>query len=384
MSATVFANGMSIACKVSSGRTIAAMPDVCLSPPSPPAGPVPIPYPNTAAASDTDKGSKTVEIGGEPVMLKDQSVFKTSTGNEAATKSFGMSVVTHKIQGEASFVAWSMDVKFEGQNVPRHMDLMGHNEACSPTATPPWPFMDSMAAGAGDPCQENKQAEQTACSEYKPNKPDGPDACPETPAAGKPTTDAPAFAYAAKIRSNKCLRARRCKLQPYCETEKGNGGCCDGQTGHHLIEASAFYSSGRGPGGALFNCSRYSESAAPSICAEGTGHGVGTHGLMHTFQSASALECAPGALMASGTMFTHRRTTVADAQKGGAKAVSETFPESGCKEKCIEAQLSDYHERICRMTDPTQIKAVTTCKPDADRMTEARNTVASFGRMPLR
>ena len=145
MGATVFANGMSIACKAASGKSVAAMPDVCLSPPSPPAGPLPIPYPNTAMASDTDKGSKTVQIGGQEVMLKNKSVFKTSSGNEAATKSFGMSVVTHKIQGEASFLAWSMDVKFEGENVPRHMDIMGHNETCDPTATPPWPFMDSQS-----------------------------------------------------------------------------------------------------------------------------------------------------------------------------------------------------------------------------------------------
>jgi hypothetical protein len=314
-------------------------------------------------------------------MLKDKSVFKTSTGNEAATKSFGMSVVTHQIQGEASFIAWSMDVKFEGENIPRHMDLMGHNEACQPTATPPWPFMESMAKGAGDPCEKDKDKEQTACKDYKPNNPNGKDACPPTPSGGKPDSDQGAFAYAAQVRSNPCLTARRCKLQPYSMTESGKGGCCDGQTGHHLIEASAFYSSGRGPGNALFNCSRYSEGDAPSICAEGTNHGVGTHGLMHTFQSASALKCRPGALMASGTMFTHRKTTVAAAQKAGAAAVSDTFPESKCEEKCIEAQLSQYHEKRCKMTDPTQIKAVTTCKPSAEKVAEARKIVASFARL---
>jgi hypothetical protein len=153
--ATVFANGMSIACKAASGKSAAAFPDVCLSPPSPPAGPIPIPYPNTAMASDTDKGSKTVQIGGQEVMLKDKSVFKTSMGNEAATKSFGMGVVTHQIQGEASFIAWSMDVKFEGENVPRHLDLMGHNEACAPTDTPPMVFVDTMTPPAGPtkPCK---------------------------------------------------------------------------------------------------------------------------------------------------------------------------------------------------------------------------------------
>ena len=43
-------------------------------------------------------------ISGKEIMLKDASVFKKNTGNEAATKSLGMGVVTHTIQGEASFV----------------------------------------------------------------------------------------------------------------------------------------------------------------------------------------------------------------------------------------------------------------------------------------
>src|SRR3989442_1182514 len=129
MGMTVYANGKSIACKAADGQSAAAMPDVCLSPPSPPAGPIPIPYPNTSKASDTDAGSQTVQISGQEIMLKDKSTFKTSIGNEAATKSLGMGVVTHQIQGKASFVAWSMDVKVEGENVPRHMDMMIQNEA---------------------------------------------------------------------------------------------------------------------------------------------------------------------------------------------------------------------------------------------------------------
>jgi len=142
----VYANGREISCKASSGKTIADFPDTCLSPPSPPAGPVPIPYPNTASASDTTNGSTTVMICGQEVMLKDQSTFKTSTGNEAATKSLGMGVITHTIQGEASFVAWSMDVKIEGQNVDRHLDLTIPNEQSVPADGPPKPHQSSAAS----------------------------------------------------------------------------------------------------------------------------------------------------------------------------------------------------------------------------------------------
>jgi hypothetical protein len=76
-------------------------------------------------------------ISGQEVMKQDQSAFKTSTGNEAATRAQGMGVVTHTIQGEASFVAWSFDVKFEGANVPRNLDIMLHNEQSNPANTPP-------------------------------------------------------------------------------------------------------------------------------------------------------------------------------------------------------------------------------------------------------
>jgi len=64
MSANVFANGMEVSGKASDNKSIAAMPDVCMSPPPPPAGPVPIPYPNTAMASDTADGTKTVTVPG--------------------------------------------------------------------------------------------------------------------------------------------------------------------------------------------------------------------------------------------------------------------------------------------------------------------------------
>lgn len=130
MSNEVFANGNEIACKSGDGKVIAAFPDVCLSPPSPPAGPIPVPYPNTSFSKDMKSGSKSVKIDKKEVMLKDKSFYKTSPlGNEAATKTLGAGVVSHVITGKTYFVAWSMDVKFEGQNVDRHIDLTTSNHA---------------------------------------------------------------------------------------------------------------------------------------------------------------------------------------------------------------------------------------------------------------
>lgn len=128
----VFANGREISAKKDGNKSLCAMPDVCLSPPSPPAGPVPIPYPNTATASDTDSGSRSVKIGGDEVGLKSASTYKSSKGNEAATRTLGMGVVTHTIQGKMKHAAWSMDVKIEGQNAIRHMDLTTHNHINNP------------------------------------------------------------------------------------------------------------------------------------------------------------------------------------------------------------------------------------------------------------
>jgi 5-methylcytosine-specific restriction endonuclease McrA len=160
MANKVFANMMEISCKAGQGKSICAFPDVCLSPPTPPAGPVPIPYPNTGMASDCTSGSKQVKISGDEVMLKNKSFFKKSMGDEAATKSLGMGVVTHQIQGKVYFKAWSMDVKIEGENAVRHLDIMTHNHMSDPGNTPPWPEMEGMSppevAPPDKPCDKSK------------------------------------------------------------------------------------------------------------------------------------------------------------------------------------------------------------------------------------
>src|SRR5437868_14804016 len=107
----VYANGREISCKAAAGKAIAAFPDTCFTPPQTPATPpgVPVPYPNTGMASDTANGSKTVQIGGDEVMLKNTSYFKTSTGDEAGCAP-KKGVVTSKIKGKVNFQSWSMDV----------------------------------------------------------------------------------------------------------------------------------------------------------------------------------------------------------------------------------------------------------------------------------
>ncbi len=132
-------NKMSVVTKDSGGVTT-AFPDVCKTPS--PAGPVPIPYPNIAQSSDTDKGTKKVSVAGNPVCVKDSN-FKMSTGDEAGAAGGG--VASSKTKGKAEFVNFSFDVKFEGKNVARAMDLMLHNDK----NTPPFPVIQPPVIALG-------------------------------------------------------------------------------------------------------------------------------------------------------------------------------------------------------------------------------------------
>jgi hypothetical protein len=136
---TVYANGRAVSCKSSGNKVIAGFPDVCLSPPSPPAGPLPLPYPVSSNASDMTSGSSTVKISGDEIMLKDKSYYKKCTGDEAATKSLGQGAINHALSGKVYFVSWSMDVLVEGENVVRHLDMTTSNHA-SPMANESVPF----------------------------------------------------------------------------------------------------------------------------------------------------------------------------------------------------------------------------------------------------
>jgi len=94
MGDSVFINGRAAVHKGSAGKSI-AFPDVCLCPPSPPAGPIPTPLPNAVQAADLDGGAKSVLIEGNP-NGKQSSFFKKSTGNEVSRPTGG-GVITHGV-----------------------------------------------------------------------------------------------------------------------------------------------------------------------------------------------------------------------------------------------------------------------------------------------
>lgn len=135
---------------------------------------------------------------------------------------------------------------------------------------------------------------------------------------------------------NDCIRARRCSLVPYNQTENpasANGkGCCPGQSGHHVLPSSMFK-----------GCTAYKEGAAPTICVEGTNNTHGSHGHIHKklgerlgkVMNIHGHKIQPGAEISKE-----------EAIEAGADSVQEAFPESKCNAACIKAQLRKFYTSL--------------------------------------
>lgn len=121
MPCTVFANCRGVVHKGSGGMST-VFPDVCKTPT--PGGPVPIPYPNIGQSANTTSGPTKVKVDGQMPMVQGAKYAMTS-GDEAGSVGGVMSSV---IKGEAEFMMYSFDVKFEGKNVCRLGDPLFQNK----------------------------------------------------------------------------------------------------------------------------------------------------------------------------------------------------------------------------------------------------------------
>ena len=321
----VYANNMEVSCKAAAGKSICAFPDVCFTPPQTPATPpgVPIPYPNTGMASDCSDGSSSVKVSGQEVMLKNKSYFKKSTGDEAGAAP-KKGVMTSKNMGKVYFTKWSMDVKVEGENVVRHLDLTTHNHG-STSNTAPWPYADAMALADGGAC--NKAPDKYADQVKKNCTPD--------------------------MYSKACCgcKGRQCMLMPYEPNQ-----CCsqaDGTqlTPHHPIPFQDHYQAGtrslpksqwssRLEAGA----GTYNGDKAPCICAEGKDHNV-------LEQQSPPIHKQHGRM---GRAFAHYRDNLpgstykyADVREKTAEIVAN---EMKCDKECIQAQMDEYHQNRAKAT----------------------------------
>ncbi|WP_322114308.1 PAAR-like domain-containing protein [Aquabacterium sp. A7-Y] len=390
MANKVYANNMEVACKAAAGKAICAFPDVCFTPPQTPATPpgVPVPYPNTGMASDTSNGSRSVKISGKEVMLKNKSYFKKSTGDEAGCAP-KKGIVTSRNTGKVYFNAWSMDVKVEGENVVRNLDLTTHNHGSFPSNTGPWPYLDTAAVSPGGACHDDAEKEKSACSEFAPHGSE--DMCeslkplpykvkPRYAKSGKPSgsmDSGDAEKLARHTAAKDCMNARRCFLQPY-KPKGGIQGCCSPQTGHHLIEASSLFDTGRGGADSTplqgITPGKYDEDAAPCVCAEGINQNTGSHGWMHTFQSLEAMKMPEEALtLSTGKKLPKQPAqTYKQAKENAFKAMRKVFPLSFCSPDCIEKQLDNYHNQ-CGVQDTTKIKAVVEGQTSPEAVSQAQS-----------
>ncbi|MEL6365732.1 MAG: DUF4150 domain-containing protein [Pseudomonadota bacterium] len=348
MSNNVFANGREISAKSSMGKSIASFPDVCFTPPLTPATPpgVPIPYPNTAMASDTTAGSKTTKIVGKEVILKNKSHYKTSYGDEAGSAP-KKGVVTSKIKGKAYFTSWSMDVKFEGENVARHLDFTTHNHGSPICNAPPQLNAALMAAAKTSECMENMLAVARECNPWEEKS-----ACPEDAVANVEKAEAARDAlptgstaraqaqlavrerymeYTHEINKNPCRKAMKCVLMPYDDME---GVKCPKQTGEHLIEKSSFDAASHPD---------YRMGNAPTSFTEGPSYHIGEHGVLSLDRKEYMQEWRnenPG-----------KDWTVEDGAELGAAGHCEQNQQ--CNKTCIKEQIIRGHEEMgVQRTDP--------------------------------
>ncbi|MDR0701502.1 MAG: hypothetical protein LBF61_03670 [Azoarcus sp.] len=167
----------------------------------------------------------------------------------------------------------------------------------------------------------------------------------------KSPTDIMASGMGILSRLNPCTRARRCQLVPFGRTDTTSSlsgkGCCPGQTGHHVI-----------PRAAADSCPGYNHDKAPTICVEGVNNTNGTHGKIH-----AVLDKEVRKYKEEGWFGVRDTIGYEDIRDLGIKSVKKTFPESGCDEKCLRAQLDAYYKDLCGNTKMTPSAGM----PDGER-----------------
>lgn len=163
MTHDVFTNGRSNIHKGSGDKAVAGAPDVCKTPIG--SAVVPIPYPNISQSSTLKGGSKSVKINGYSACLEN-SIFESSSGDEAGRLGGIISGTTGK---ESRFISSSFNVRIEGQNVVRHLDMTTHNHANTMgtvygSSAPPSTFKDDKAL-----CEYCKKAEHPFAKKWGTN-----------------------------------------------------------------------------------------------------------------------------------------------------------------------------------------------------------------------
>lgn len=162
--------------------------------------------------------------------------------------------------------------------------------------------------------------------------------------------------YAAEL--NPCIRARKCLLVPYKNTEKNKTdrskaatqakhgqGCCPGQTGHHIMPDKMFDG---------VDCPGYNYDNAPTMCLEGTNNsaGWGSHGDAHANLKESMRRYRKEENKRPGgdpDLISYEK-----AQQESIDAVRKEAA-TQCDPDCLKAQLDDHYKQ-CKQKDGTSAK----------------------------
>jgi Domain of unknown function (DUF4150) len=239
-------------------------------------------------------------------------------------------VVTSKNMGKAYFTAWSMDVKVEGENVVRMMDMTTHNHASQGPNTPPWVYLDEMSVPPLDhPCHKDIVAAQHECKKTKTDA-DGRRDCSGTSCADK----------------MECILVPKGKDKELC--------CKPDNTGDHLIEDHWIR-----PGGELLpdfqhlakmENGRYVKpygpyDGAPTMCVNRSRYS-GKHGVAHGTRGVHESD------------FIGKTFKYESAKKIAVESHKDANPSANCSEGCVESQLDGFYgkdpEKKCHTPDRNQ------------------------------
>ncbi len=146
--------------------------------------------------------------------------------------------------------------------------------------------------------------------------------------------------------ANPCLKARKCMLIPYKDSDKlvsGNG-CCAGQTGHHVLPDAMFYHYVEEQGHRSIypllkksekrQCwKHYDRSTAPTMCLEGTTNRAtnGSHGAVH-FRTGKLMS----RMGSRDERYVKTRSSIS-------LMLGKAF---GCDPNCINKQLDNYYMSV--------------------------------------
>jgi hypothetical protein len=245
-----------------------------------------------------------------------------------------------------------MDVKFEGENVVRHLDLTTGNHACpTPNQPAPWPHASKQAVAKGGKC--NKKAPKDYGNQVKKNC--DPD-----------------------MYSKSCCdcKGRKCMLMHYDPNQ-----CCKGTNGkkltpHHPIPFQDHYQVGARTSGAtasqrLAGAGTYDGDKAPCICVEGTDHKVlepkkPGKPPMHKQHGRLGRAGAHVRDQLPGKTYKYRQINK--------KIAKQVAAETGCDKDCIQAQLDYYHVHKAKATG--DLRKSRQPRKDGDRYSKAYGTGA--------